>query len=159
VVWSHKLSDLHLHLNFALCQGMGDEIRGNPAVQTSLLSRHAQFPLRLAILFPVGYLPVFHLSSQLFYLHYILPIIHQRFVDMAFKDGELSVAERPIGIADNGFKNPSLTAQDQADMAGVGKKQQFVVSTYMPPTRCKPSSNRSEEFRLPINAGYGILTL
>lgn len=47
--------------------------------------------------------------------------------NMAFKDGELSVAESPVA---GSIEKNGLTAQDQIDMAEVGKKQQFNVSPF-----------------------------
>jgi hypothetical protein len=45
---------------------------------------------------------------------------------MAFKDGEITVAEYPFLGHEPG--KIGLTPQDQIDMAGVGKKQQFNVN-------------------------------
>jgi len=46
---------------------------------------------------------------------------------MAFKDGDMTVVETPVpGPL---LEKAGLTPQDQIDMAEVGKKQQFNVST------------------------------
>jgi hypothetical protein len=45
---------------------------------------------------------------------------------MAFKDGEITVVEDPFLRNEPG--KIGLTPQDQIDMAGVGKKQQFNVN-------------------------------
>lgn len=47
---------------------------------------------------------------------------------MASKDGQLSATGSLDQMAENDSKKLNLTAQDRADMAGVGKKQRFVVS-------------------------------
>jgi hypothetical protein len=46
---------------------------------------------------------------------------------MAFKDGEMTVVESPV--VGHLLEKAGLTPQDQIDMAEVGKKQQFNVST------------------------------
>lgn len=46
---------------------------------------------------------------------------------MAFKDGEMTVVESPV--AGHLLEKDGLTPQDQIDMAEVGKKQQFNVSS------------------------------
>jgi hypothetical protein len=46
---------------------------------------------------------------------------------MAFKDGEVTVVESPV--AGHFLEKAGLTPQDQIDMAEVGKKQQFNVSS------------------------------
>jgi hypothetical protein len=45
---------------------------------------------------------------------------------MVFRDGELDVVEGPVASGNTNEKN-GLTAQDQIDMAEMGKKQQFRV--------------------------------
>jgi hypothetical protein len=52
---------------------------------------------------------------------------------MAFKNGDLSVVDSPV--ADDGFKKSGQSPQDEADMAGVGKKQQLNVSTHAAPLK------------------------
>jgi hypothetical protein len=46
---------------------------------------------------------------------------------MAFKDGEVRVVESPVAV--NLPEDAGMTPQDRIDMAEVGKKQQFNVSS------------------------------
>lgn len=62
-------------------------------------------------------------------LDHHLPAYQLRHVDMGSKEGGVLPTDRPAHLSHNGLKTPSLNAQDQADMAGVGKKQRFIVST------------------------------
>jgi hypothetical protein len=58
---------------------------------------------------------------------------------MAFKDGEITVVEVPF--LGNVPGKIGLTPQDQIDMAGVGKKQQFNVNfqfAKIEPARSQP---------------------
>jgi hypothetical protein len=73
---------------------------------------------------------------------------------MAFKDGEMTVVESHL--AGNLDEKEGLTPQDQIDMAEVGKKQQFNVSSSVKSFSilyCKISTNWiPEKLRLHFHA-------
>lgn len=78
---------------------------------------------------------------------------------MAFKDGEMTVVENPV--AGNLYEKGGLTPQDQIDMAEIGKKQQFNVSSSHRnfSIACWCIDRMVEKLRLHLDARYAVPNL
>jgi hypothetical protein len=75
---------------------------------------------------------------------------------MAFKDGEMTIVESHL--AGNLAEKEGLTPQDQIDMAEVGKKQQFNVSSLVEQFSipCCSTNRMPEKLRLHFHARYAF---
>lgn len=87
--------------------------------------------LQVATIYHISLLSYFSCLLRLFPVSQLLPLSSSSphspaLLTMAFKDGELSVEESPVSPHRLTIAAGS-TSQDQADMAGVGKKQRFTV--------------------------------